>query len=158
MKEINLISQQCFWINRVIDRAVSVLESDFSLTVAPKLLHGGFAHKYPILADSVNEILPMFGEKIDYLETPADVSEYEDIVAVFQSILDENIKLYQLLKNAIVLSRQEYDINTETHLLLFTNEFNKYMAQCITLRDKADLMKDNLAMFDLSIPQFFTLE
>lgn len=158
IKEINLLSQQCFWLNRVIDRATSVLSVKFGLTKASQIIHERLAHKYPLLADDVNEILDMYNEYIDYLETPANVVDYEDVVELFQVILDENIKLYEMLKNAIFVARQEGDLNVESHLLSFSNILNKYIAQCVTLRDKADLMKDDLAMFDLSIPKFFTLE
>lgn len=157
IKEINLISQQCFWLNRVVDRAVSVLSVKFGMPITSKILHQGLAHKYPLLADDVNEILDMFNEYIDYLDTPADVRDYEDIVELFQTILDENIRLYDMTRNAIFVCRENKDINVETHLLDFLEDLNEYVAQAITLRDKAVSLKDNVEMYELLIDKIFTL-
>lgn len=157
IKEINLVSQQCFWLNRVVDRAVSVLGVTFGMPITSKILHQGLAHKYPLLADNVNEILDMYNELVDYLETPADTRDYEDIVELFQVILEENIKLYDMTRNAIFVSREMKDFNVETHLLDFLEDVNEYVAQVITLRDKALSLKDNVEMYELLIDKIFTL-
>ena len=157
IKEINLVSQQSFWLNRVVDRAVSVLGVKFGMPITSKILHQGLAHKYPLLADSVNEILDMYNELVDYLETPADTRDYEDIVELFQTILDENIKLYDMTRSAIFVSRETRDVNVETHLLDFLEDVNEYIAQTITLRDKAVSFKDNVEMYELLIDKIFTL-
>ena len=157
IKEINLVSQQCFWLNRVVDRAVSVLGVKFGMPITSKILHQGLAHKYPLLADNVNEILDMYNELVDYLDTPADTRDYEDIVELFQTILDENIKLYDMTRNAIFVSRETRDVNVETHLLDFLEDVNEYIAQTITLRDKAVSLKDNVEMYELLIDKIFTL-
>lgn len=157
IKEINLVSQQCFWLNRVVDRAVSVLGVTFGMPLTSKILHQGLAHKYPLLADSVNEILDMYNELVDYLETPADTRDYEDIVELFQTILNENIKLYDMIGNAIFVSREMKDFNVEAHLLDFLEDVNEYIAQAITLRDKAVSLKDNVEMYELLIDKIFTL-
>ena len=157
IKEINLVSQQCFWLNRVVDRAVSVLGVKFGMPITSKILHQGLAHKYPLLADSVNEILDMYNELVDYLDTPADTRDYEDIVELFQTILDENIKLYDMTRSAIFVSRETRDVNVETHLLDFLEDINEYIAQTITLRDKAVSLKDNVEMYELLIDKIFTL-
>lgn len=157
IKEINLVSQQCFWLNRVVDRAVSVLSVTFGMSLTSKVLHQGLAHKYPLLADSVNEILDMYNELVSYLETPADTRDYEDVVELFQTILDENIKLYDMIGNAIFVSREMKDFNVEAHLLDFLEDVNEYIAQAITLRDKAVSLKDNVEMYELLIDKIFTL-
>lgn len=157
IKEINLVSQQCFWLNRVVDRAVSVLGVKFGMPITSKILHQGLAHKYPLLADSVNEILDMYNELVDYLDTPADTRDYEDIVELFQTILDENIKLYDMTRSAIFVSRETRDVNVETHLLDFLEDVNEYIAQTITLRDKAVSLKDNVEMYELLIDKIFIL-
>lgn len=157
IKEINLVSQQCFWLNRVVDRAVSVLGVKFGMPITSKILHQGLAHKYPLLADNVNEILDMYNELVDYLDTPADTRDYEDIVELFQIILDENIKLYDMTRSAIFVSRETRDVNVEAHLLDFLEDVNEYIAQTITLRDKAVSLKDNVEMYELLIDKIFTL-
>lgn len=157
IKEINLISQQCFWLNRVLDRAVSVLDSDFGMVHTSAILHEGLAHKYPILADEINKSLSMFGEKISYLETPEDSRDYDDIVSIFQTILDENILLYEALKKCLLVVREVSDFNVEYIVLEFIGEVNKYVAQAITLRDKAVSLKDNVEMYEILIDKIFTL-
>lgn len=45
--------------------ATSVLSVKFGLTKASQIIHERLAHKYPLLADDVNEILDMYNEYID---------------------------------------------------------------------------------------------
>lgn len=158
IKELNLLSQQCFWINRVIDRAVSVLGVTFVCSNASQILHEGLAHKYPLLADNVNSILEMYNEDVVYLDTPKDDREYESLSDIFQSILDENIKLYELIKSVHKVAKEEDDYNVCSHMSNFMRTINEYMAQVILLRDKAVQMNDNPALFDFSISTFFTLK
>lgn len=157
IKEIKLFSQQCFWINRVIDRAVSELSTGFSCSKASEILHEGLAHKYPLLADDVNSILDMYNESIVYLETGKDDRDYESLSEIFQTILDENIKLYDMARNVYRVANEEGDFNVSSHMSEFMIKFNTFMNQVILLRDKAVLMDDNPAMFDFAIPTFFVL-
>lgn len=155
---INDLSRQCFWINRVVDRAVSILSTDFACSQASKILHEGLAHKYPLLADKVNEILEKLSEDIVYLETPKDDRVYDDLTAIFQSILDENVVLYERTKKVYDVAIQEGDIHVVSHILEVMEDITNFLAQTSLLRDKAEQMNDEPAMFDLTIPTFFTLE
>lgn len=157
IKEINLLSQQCFWLNRVVDRAVSVLSVGFSCSKASEILHEGLAHEYPLLADYVNSILDMYNESIVYLETGKDDREYESLSEIFQTVLDENIRLYDMARNVYRVANEEGDFNVSSHMSEFMTRFNTFMSQMILLRDKAVLMNDNPAMFDFAIPTFFVL-
>lgn len=157
IKEINHLSQQCFWLNRVVDRAVSVLSVGFSCSKASEILHEGLAHKYPLLADDVNSILDMYNEGIVYLETRRDDRDYEDLSEIFQTILDENIRLYDLARSVYKVANEEGDFNVSAHMSEFMRKLNKFMNQVILLRDKAVLMNNDPAMFDFAIPTFFVL-
>ena len=157
IKEIKLFSQQCFWITRVVDRAVSELSTGFSCSKASEILHEGLAHEYPLLADYVNSILDMYNESIVYLETGKDDRDYESLSEIFQTILDENIRLYDMARNVYRVANEEGDFNVSSHMSEFMIKFNTFMSQVILLRDKAVLMNDNPAMFDFAIPTFFVL-
>ncbi|MEI6296322.1 MAG: hypothetical protein WCO84_01575 [bacterium] len=154
-----LVSQQAFQMNRILDRIVSVLSVDFAASQASNILHLKYAHFYPApLADFGNEILDMWNEKVDYLVTEENKAEYDNILEIFQKILDENLKLYDLVKDVIYTAFQEGDMNVFSHFLKYMDMLNKAIAQSILLRDKAVLMNDNVALFDFSFPSFFTFE
>ena len=157
IKEINHLSQQCFWLNRVVDRAVSELNTGFSCSNASEILHEGLAHEYPLLADDVNSILDIYNEGIVYLETGKDDREYEQLSEIFQTILDENIRLYDLARSVYRVANEEEDFNVSAHMSEFMRKLNKFMNQIILLRDKAVLMNNDPAMFDFAIPTFFVL-
>lgn len=157
--KIVLVGQKAFQMNRLLDRCVSILSVDFAANNASNILHLQYAHMYPtIFADKSNEILDMWNEKVDYLVTEEDKSEYDNILDLFQKVLDENLKLYDLAKDVIYTAFQEGDINVYSHFMGYMETLNKFIAQSILLRDKAYIMNDNVALFDFSFSSFFTLE
>ncbi len=156
---IYLAGQQSFKMNRVLDRCVSVLSVDFVCSQASEILHKRYAHFYPApFADYGNEILDKWNEKIKYLVTPEDSYDYASITEMFQRILDENLVLYELLKQVMYTAFNEGDLNVFSHYETQMRTFNDLMSQSILMRDKAVQFEDNIPMFDFAFPSFFTFQ
>ena len=63
-----------------------------------------------------------------------------------------------MIKDAINSATINGDLNAESDLKHFMRIWNKFMSQAILLRDKAEIYKDNLAMFDGFAEQFYILQ
>ena len=157
-KALFKISKKCFQMNRMWDRNVSVLSVDFAMVKASNILHLRFAHKFPLLADKVSEILDAFNEKVDYLVTDADVSNYSTIMELFQNALDEMMSLNSMVKEGIKLAEEADDLNVKVMLEQFMLSLTPYINQSIILRDKAKLYNTSVALYDHNIDSFFLIE
>lgn len=158
VKLINQVSKQCFQLNRFWDRAVSVLDVDFAMKQASSLLHKDFAHKFPLLADDINEILTKYNINVDYDVTEADDSKYANIQEVFTKGLNEILKLRLLAMAAKESARTSGEGDVEAMIGRFLDKLSAYVAQSLALKDKADQYKDNAAGFDHDISKFFDAE
>ena len=76
----------------------------------------------------------------------------------FNVNLNEHIETYELIKSAIDTATINGDLNVESDLKRLLRIWNKFMSQAILLRDKAEIYKDNLAMFDGFAEQFYILQ
>lgn len=152
---IEVVSKQCFQLNRFWDRAVSVLNVDFSMPRTSEILHKNLAHKFPLLADDVNSILDKYNIKIDYAQTDADSSEYSSITDLFRQGLREILKLRLLAMEAKDVMVTNGDGDAAPQMDAFLVKLSDYIAQCITLKDKAVSYNGDAARFDRDIDKFF---
>jgi len=158
-EQLNLIIQQMFILNRILDRAVSIMSVKFCCVESSEVIHKKFAHKFPLLADQISEIQDAFNVLTDYLETPTDVSDYNSLSEMFERVLENVMSANDLITGAIEIANEESDINVKASLQSFlATDFIKYIKQSIILRDKAILYGDNILQFDRDINTFFKLE
>lgn len=156
--QLNLIVQSMFGLNRVIDRIVSVMSVDFSCVQSSNLLHLQYAHKFPLLADFFSEIQDSYNIKTDYLETPRDNSNYNNLLEMFQKVLDKVLDANKLINDCIEICIEEGDYNVKSSLEKFLADiYIHYIKQSIILRDKAKLYKDDVLRFDKDFPIFFII-
>lgn len=80
------------------------------------------------------------------------------MIDFFNVNLNEHIETYELIKSAIDTATINGDLNVESDLKRLLRIWNKFMSQAILLRDKAEIYKDNLAMFDGFAEQFYILQ
>ena len=155
---LNLIIQELFYINRIIDRAVSVMNVKFTCVKSSKLIHLYFAHDFPILADKIAEIQDSFNMVTDYLETPADITDYNSLTVIFDRILEHVTKANDLIVNAIETATEEANFNVKVSLENFlANVYIDYIKQAMILKDKAVLYGNDVLNFDRDIKTFFTI-
>lgn len=112
----------------------------------------------PLLADQFADILLRYNIAPKYYETKRDVREYNSMIDFFNVNLNEHIETYELIKSAIDTATINGDLNVESDLKRLLRIWNKFMSQAILLRDKAEIYKDNLAMFDGFAEQFYILQ
>lgn len=158
IEKINLLIQAMFNHNRTLDRFLGWADSQWSFVTFGKVFHEKYAHLMPLLADQFADILLRYNIAPKYYETKRDVREYNSMIDFFNVNLNEHIETYELIKSAIDTATINGDLNVESDLKRLLRIWNKFMSQAILLRDKAEIYKDNLAMFDGFAEQFYILQ
>ncbi len=158
IEKINLLIQAMFNHNRTLDRFLGWADSQWSFVTFSKVFHEKYAHLMPLLADQFADILLRYNIAPKYYETKRDVREYNSMIDFFNVNLNEHIETYELIKSAIDTATINGDLNVESDLKRLLRIWNKFMSQAILLRDKAEIYKDNLAMFDGFAEQFYILQ
>lgn len=158
IEKINLLIQAMFNHNRTLDRFLGWADSQWSFVTFSKVFHEKYAHLMPLLADQFADILLRYNIAPKYYETKRDVREYNSMIDFFNVNLNEHIETYELIKSAIDTATINGDLNVESDLKRLLKIWNKFMSQAILLRDKAEIYKDNLAMFDGFAEQFYILQ
>lgn len=158
IEKINLLIQKMFNLNRELDRFLGYADVKWALSSFNKVYHEGYAHLMPLLADFLADILLRYNIAPKYYETRKDVREYSSLLDFFNTNLNEHIEAYEMIKDAINSATINGDLNAESDLKHFMRIWNKFMSQAILLRDKAEIYKDNVALFDGFCDQFYILE
>lgn len=158
IEKINLLIQAMFNHNRTLDRFLGWADSQWSFVTFSKVFHKGYAHLMPLLADECSDILLRYNIAPKYYETKTDTREYSSMLEFFNINLNEHIKTYEMIKDAINTATVNGDLNVESDLKRLLRIWNKFMSQAILLRDKAEVYKDDLAMFDGFAEQFYILQ
>lgn len=157
-EKINLLIQAMFNHNRTWDRFLGVASINFVLDNFVKIFHPGLAHKFLDYADLFSDILLRYNIAPKYYETKRDTRDYVSMLEFFETNLNEHEETYNLIKEAINTAVVNGDLNVETDLKQLLRIWNKFMEQAILLRDKAEVYKDNVALFDGFAEQFYILK
>lgn len=158
IEKINLLIQAMFNHNRTLDRFLGWADAKWSFVTFSKIFHSKYAHLMPLMADQFSDILLRYNIPPKYYETKRDTREYGSMIEFFNTNLNEHIETYELIKDAINTATVNGDLNVESDLKRLLRIWNKFMSQAILLRDKAEIYKDNLAMFDGFAEQFYILQ
>lgn len=134
-KSLEDIVRHCFYINRIADRIVSILSVKFVMPNLAELYHLNYAHWAPSYADKITEYMDARDCTTIYGETPIGNQEYEAPLDCLNKSLEMNLDLEVLLKNAIVVAKDESDYTT----MVFLEE---------ALRDVVPITKDILILVD----------
>jgi hypothetical protein len=97
-------------------------------------------------------IVPKYGT------TEADYRTYENLEDFFLANILEHKETYDLICKASKQAEANGDLNIAKELDRLLRMFNKFMAQALLLKDKADVYGDNLWAFDAYAQQFYILE
>lgn len=154
---IDKIVQRMFYMNRICDNIVTNMSVKWSMNNASEIFHKGIAHAYPLIADMYSEIQDQFNVRTMYYETPADTTEYKNLLEAMQRVLDELLITNDVIIDAIEVAKNEEDINVKVLLEKNLRKLTPYINQHILLRDKAELYKDNYYDFDNHFDKFFIL-
>ena len=159
IENINLIIQAMFNHNRTLDRFLGYSDAEWAFTHFNSVYHQGYAHLMPLVADKFSDILLRYNIAPKYYETKSDTRTYTTMLDFFQTNLEEHEATYKLIKKSIKEALDNGDYNVEADLKHLLRMWNKFMAQAILLRDKAQAYGEgNKAMFDGFADQFYILQ
>jgi hypothetical protein len=158
-KQVNRIIGQCYNINRILDRMLSVMSVNFACVESVEILHLKFSHKFPLLGDFFYDLQADFNVLTEYPMTISESTNYNTLYDIFQRVLAEILILNELIVECIEICEEERDINIKASLCHFlATTYSKYIKQAIIMRDKSNLYGDNTLDFDRDFHKFFILE
>lgn len=158
-EKLNLLIQRMFQHNRTWDNFLGFSNVEWAFNHFNEVFHPGLAHLYPLLADVVSDILLRYNIVPKYYTTERDTRTYGSMIEFFNTNINEHKETYELIKDGINTATVNGDLNVEADLKVLLREFNHFMEQSITLRDKAQIYGENQkAMFDAFADQFYVLE
>lgn len=157
-KELNnrldAIVTGAFFLNRILDRMMSLLSVKFKMLKSSKLLHEKLAHHFPIAADSVSNFQDSRGMLTIYGETPRADFDATTHIELFEMMLEEFIKYQDLIEDVIDFASQEKDLMTKNFLMKYLSELNPYISTAMNLIDIATAYGTDgrgMQLFDVDI-------
>jgi ferritin len=156
-KSLEDIVRHSFYINRIADRIVSVLSVKFVMPSTADIYHHKYAHWAPAYADIITEYMDARDCTTIYGETPKGDQEYENPLVCFNKSLEMNLELEVLLKNAIVVAKDESDYTTMVFLQHSLEQVVPITKDLLILVDKMEFYGDtpkDWMKFDHDIPNF----
>lgn len=154
---LNTLVGDMFALNRMFDRAVSVLDVKFAMKNTVKFLHPNVAHAFPRLADVISEYQSSRNELTVYPQTPIGNEEYSSLSELFFTLSDSVQKVEMNIAKSIELADEVKDKTTCAFLHDFILEFSKYTAQMLILKDKIGMYGDTsfaYTQFDSDFDKF----
>ena len=148
---------ESFKANRILDRAVSVLNTKFACNNASGKIHKDLAHLYPLLADRFGEILETYNIPVEYAATPFANQDYESVEQIIYDINDVAVDYQSYVMGVAKIAFENNDLHAYVEILDILEDVNKTVAATILLKDKIGLYKDNIVAFDNHIDKFWTL-
>ena len=136
------IINQCFYINRIADRIVSILAVKFVMPNTSKIIHENYAHWAPVYADTITDYMDARDCTTIYGETPRGDQEYENPLECINKTLEMNIELEKILKKAIDISIKELDYTTMAFLQNALYKIIPITKDLLLLVDKMELYGD----------------
>lgn len=148
---------QAFFMNRKIDRMVSVLGTKFAYNNTAELIHLQLAHAFPILADEFAEkCLERYNIPVYYPATPEGKEDYQSVSEIIHKLEELLLDYQTLLMGACKVAFDNNDIHVYADLLDILEDYNKFPEQGILLADKIDLYGDNPS-YDIHVYKFWNL-
>lgn len=128
---------QCFKINRMLDRASSVLEVKFSLRNTGNFVHQNLAH--PIIGENYGDSISSYKSKMNvttnYKATPSGDEDYEKPVDIFVKYRDMLNELIDLSYDAMEDAKSAGDYITKKFVNNFAYKVSDLLSTSNTLID-----------------------
>ena len=157
---VNAITEligECFRLNRVLDRCVSVLGTKFAFNQSSKLIHKGLAHYFPVLSDEIGETtLEYYNISVEYPATPEGKKDYSSVTEIIKEIEKEIVGFQGMMIGCSKIAFENNDIHVYAELMKLLREVDKVVSQAILLSDKIDIYGNSYA-YDHDIPDFWIL-
>lgn len=154
---LEAIVKKCFENNRLVDRIVSLLTVKFVMPNTSNIIHQKIAHYYPILADEITDYMAQRNCTAIYGETMAGNQDYAEPIDCFNRMLEINLALEDVVKNAIIVCSENGDYTTKVFLDGFLRNLIPLTDDLLLLVDKATMYSNvhkDLMAFDYDINRF----
>ena len=153
---IELIGE-CFKLNRILDRQVSLLGVKFVYSNTAKLCHHYIAHYFPFLADELGEkALERYNIPVTYPATPAGMQDYSSAEELIHDMEEKIIDFQTKFMGACKAAFENNDIHVYTDLLDLLEDVNEVVEQVILLADKIDKYNGSMS-YDSHVDKFWIL-
>ena len=140
-----------FDLNRSFDRAVSILTNVFSMPQAADVIHHKLAHLWPLISDEVSGFKDEWNIPTYYPETHGDGRTYANLQEMMETLLQETLEVYQMVKMTYGIAKENDDLNACAFLMRLTRLMTIVVGQIYTLRDKAQQMPTDYDTYDAHI-------
>lgn len=137
----NIVSH-CFYSNRIVDRICSIMSVKFVMPNTSNTIHHKLAHLYPLLADEISDYMDSRNCTTVYGATIAGDQDYDNYIECFRKILELNLNLESLVKDAIVVAQTSGDYSTKVYLENFLLKLIPITRDIMLLSDKAEMYGD----------------
>lgn len=154
---LDKMSQRFFWMNKKLDRIKSVLDVDFTMPVLSGLIHENLAHKYPLLADEINDIQEKFNYSANYLGVEGATEEYSTVLEMMEKLHTWTVETNEQLNQTIEVAKRNGDWNVFWKLSPISIQYSDYISNAILLKDKAMGYGNNLMAMDKDSPVWWKL-
>lgn len=139
---LNILVGDMFSLNRLFDRAVSILDVKYTMKNTVKYVHPQIAHAFPALADKISEYQASRGELTIYPQTPLGNDDYVSVSEVFDVLFKAVHKVEMNICESIKFACDANDRVTKVFLEGFLMDFAKYTEQMMIINDKVKMYGD----------------
>jgi len=141
-KELNdmlsFLLGECFRLNRVADRGISLMEVRWKLLKSAPIIHLSIAHMLPLLGDKISSFQSKKNCESIYPDTTGGSKEYSSPLEFFEFVLEEFNKFEDEISDVIDYAQSEKDHATVQFLKSFLAEFLDYTATMNNVVDVAN--------------------
>ena len=153
---------ECFAINRMLDRGMSLLDTNFAMKNTAALLHPGLAHVFlgSKFADGIGDYIGSRNNLVYYPATPIGDKDYIAPLEFVKDFYTHMINLQTMTYDAIDEAVEEGDYSTKVFLDGFLKNIIKYTDFEKTLIDVFNsygFSSVNLQLLDASIDKHIHL-
>ena len=153
------IIAQCFFVNRKLDRIVSILGVKLVCNEMANRIHLGIAHWFPVFADEIGEkCLERYNIPVEYGATPDGKEDYNGLTDATQALEDYVIDFHNMFIGVSKIAMENNDFHVFADLQDMMEDLNRIVEQVVLVNDKAKLFGNDKAMqMDKSIDGFWIL-
>lgn len=159
---LNGIVTECFSLNRLLDRDMSLLSVKFKMVKTAEILHPTLAHAYlgNEFADSISEYQASRNMLTVYGATPIGDKDYETPLDLITDYYNRNLEFQDMIYDVVDKAIEVGDHTTKVFLDELLSRLSKYTALSITL---VDLFTDygnepyKLQLLDSVIDKYITV-
>ena len=153
---------ECFAINRMLDRGMSLLDTKFAMKNTAALLHPGLAHVFlgSKFADGIGDYIGSRNNLVYYPATPIGDKDYIAPLEFVKDFYTHMINLQTMTYDAIDEAVEEGDYSTKVFLDGFLKNIVKYTDIAQTLIDVFNsygFSSVNLQLLDANIDKHIHL-